>query len=299
MKSFIECINGLYSRNNNKGEEMNNKKMLVIGILLIGAITWTACAGGQTATAAEVEEAAEQVVEEPAAEEQTAEEPAAEVEYVDGIPVYGCLGTAEEALVDLDCQEITFAVENAYLPFNYISSETGLAGGWDYDVMHEVCTRLHCAPVFQECSWDIMIQSVADGLYDVAGDGITINDEREQIVDFSIGYMNIQQRLLVQTGEDRFTSIEEFAALPDLTMGTQVGTTNLETALQYLPEERVKAFEQYPFAVQALIAGEVDTVILDEVIGLGYSGEFVVTSLDSHFRMAVNWLSHSTQRSNL
>lgn len=35
---------------------------------------------------------------------------------------YECLGTAEDALVDLDCQEVTIAVENAYLPFNYISS---------------------------------------------------------------------------------------------------------------------------------------------------------------------------------
>jgi len=244
-----------------------NKK-LVIGILLIGAITWTACAGGQTAPAAEpAEEAAE-----PAAEEAVVE-PAAEVEYVDGIPVYGCLGTAEDALVDLDCQEVTFAVENAYPPFNYISSVTGQAGGWDYEVMYEICTLLHCAPVFQECSWDIMIQSVADGLYDVAGDGITITAERDEIVDFSMGYVNFPQRLLVQIGEDRFESIEDFVENPELILGTQISTTNLETALTYLPEEQVKAFELFPFAIQALMSGEIDAVIIDEVAGSGYLAE--------------------------
>ena len=178
-----------------------------------------------------------------------------------------------KALVDLDCREVTVAVENAYLPFNFIDSKTGKAGGWDYEVIPEICTRLHCTPVFQEVSWDAMIQSVADGLYDVAGDGITINAEREEIADFSMGYVNIQQRLLVRKGEDRFTSIEEFVENPDLVMGTQSATTNMETALGYLPEARVSGFEQFPFAIQALIGGDIDAVILDEVIGLGYVGE--------------------------
>ncbi len=190
-----------------------------------------------------------------------------------GIPQFDCLGSADKALVDLECREVTVAVENAYLPFNYIDSKTGEAGGWDYDVIPEICTRLHCKPVFQEVSWDAMIQSVADGLYDVAGDGITINADREEIADFSIGYVNIQQRLLARKGETRFASIEDLAANPDLIIGTQSGTTNMETAQKYLPEDRLKGFEQFPFAIQALIGGDIDAVILDEVIGLGYVGE--------------------------
>jgi len=77
----------------------------------------------------------------------------------------------------------------------------------------------------------------------------------------------------VRKGEDRFTSIEEFTTNPDLVMGTQSATTNMETALKYLPESRVKGFEQFPFAIQALISSDIDAVILDEVIGLGYVGE--------------------------
>ena len=183
----------------------------------------------------------------------------------------GCLGTAEDAVIDLECQEITFAVENAYLPFNYLVN--GEPGGWDYDVFNEICTRLHCTPVFEEAAWEGMIQAVADGQFDMAGDGITITEERDQIIDYSIGYVNISQQLLVVPGEDRFTSIEEFAANDELLLGTQVNTTNYETAIEYLPEDRVQAFEQYPFAVQALIAGDVDAVIIDTVVGVGYMGE--------------------------
>jgi polar amino acid transport system substrate-binding protein len=185
----------------------------------------------------------------------------------------GCLGSAETALVDLDCREVTIAVENAYLPFNYIIVKTGETGGWDYEAFDDICTLLHCSPKYVETAWDGLIQAVAAGQYDIGADGITITDERAQTVDFSTGYVQIQQRLLVRKGETRFSSIEDFAANSEFILGTQVNTTNYETATQYLPEERIKAFDQFPFAVQALISGDVDAVIIDEVVGLGYQGE--------------------------
>ncbi|MRS02608.1 transporter substrate-binding domain-containing protein, partial [bacterium] len=49
-------------------------------------------------------------------------------------------------------------------------------------------------------------------------------------------------------------------------------TTNYETAAKYLPEDRIQAFETFPFAVQALLAGDLDAIIIDEVVGLGYQG---------------------------
>lgn len=187
-------------------------------------------------------------------------------------PAEGCLGTAEDAIVDLDCQEVTIAVENAYLPFNYISAETGEAGGWDYEALTDICTRLHCTPVFVESAWDGMIQSVADGQYSMGADGVTYTEDRAEQVDFSTGYLQINQRLLVRKGETRFTSIEDIVANPEIKLGTQVSTTNYETAAKYLSEDRIQAFETFPFAVQALLAGDLDAIIIDEVVGMGYQG---------------------------
>jgi len=185
----------------------------------------------------------------------------------------GCLGSADTAIVDLNCRQITIAIENAYPPFNYVNIKTGIGEGWDYDAWDEICTRLHCEPVYVEASWEGLIQAVSDKQYDAAADGITITDDRKQIVDFSMGYVRIEQRLLVRKGETRFKSIEDLKADEKLILGTQTGTTNYETAVTFLPESRIKAFEQFPFAVQALIAGDIDAVILDETAGQGYLGE--------------------------
>ena len=229
----------------------NSKISLLVIVVIAGALVISACGASQEA----------------------APEAGAEVTYVDGVPQYGCLGSAETAIVDLECREVTVAVENAYLPFNYIVTETMQAEGWDYDVVTEICTRLHCTPVFEETVWETMIQQVQEGQFDVGGDGITINDERDENGDFSIGYVNTVMRLLVNIGEDRFTSIEDIAANSDLIIGTQINTTNYETAIEYVPEERVQAFDTFPFANAALIAGDIDAVIMDEVVGLGYQGE--------------------------
>lgn len=246
---------------------MLKKRSLLFLLLLLVAAFATACA-----TPEATEEAAETGEEDMAeSTEDTVDDslPAASEDTLNP----GCLGTAEDALVDLDCRQITVAVENAYPPFNYIDVDTGQPGGWDYDVINEICTRLHCEPVYQEAAWEGMIQAVSDGQFDMAADGITITEDRAEIVDFSMGYIDIEQRLLVRPGEDRFSNIDEFVANEDLVMGTQTGTTNYETAVEYLPEERINAFEQFPFAVQALIAGDVDAVLIDETAGQGYVGE--------------------------
>ncbi len=242
------------------------RRMIFVNLCLMAVLLLSACASATEPVAVSVEDPAVEadVVEDAVVEEPMQEPVAADPE--------GCLGSADAAVVDLNCQEVTIAVENAYLPFNYISLETGEPGGWDSDAWIEICTRLHCTPVFVEAAWDGMIQAVSDGQFDAAGDGITNTPDRQEVVDFSIGYINIQQRLLVRLGEDRFDSIEAFAET-DLIMGTQSNTTNYETATNYLPEERISAFEQFPFAVQALLAGDVDAVIIDEVVGMGYMGE--------------------------
>jgi polar amino acid transport system substrate-binding protein len=108
--------------------------------------------------------------------------------------------------------------------------------------------------------------------FDVGADGITITEERAQNVDFSIPYIQSAQVLLVGINEDRFTEPAEFAADENLLIGTQLGTTNYDAAVNLVGEDRVTAFDQFGAAVQALINGDVDAVMIDNVAGQGYVG---------------------------
>lgn len=175
-------------------------------------------------------------------------------------------------LPDLGGRTVTVAVENAYLPFNYIDLATGEAAGWDYDAWNEICARLNCVPDYVEAQWDGMIVAVSQGQFDAAADGITITADRAKVVDFSDGYINIEQRLLTRADEERFTSIDEFGADDTLLIGTQLGTTNYDTAIENFGADRVRTFDTFGLAIQALLSGDVDAVIIDETAGQGYIG---------------------------
>ncbi|MCO6452446.1 MAG: transporter substrate-binding domain-containing protein [Caldilineales bacterium] len=182
----------------------------------------------------------------------------------------------KDGMPDLGGCTMRIAVENAYQPFNYIDTDTNTAVGYDYDIFAEVCKRINCQTEFVETSWDAMV-AVMGGegemdTYDVGADGITITEERAQNVDFSMPYITSQQVLLVGINEDRFTEPDEFAAMTDLRIGTQLGTTNYDAAEKLVGVDRVVAYDQFGTAVQALINGDVDAVMIDNVAGQGYVG---------------------------
>lgn len=184
----------------------------------------------------------------------------------------GCDGPAE-GLPDLGCIEVTVGVENAYLPFNYIPLGGTEGTGWDYDAWTAICDALNCVPVMTEAGWPAVIDQVAAGEIDTAADGISITDERKEIVDYSDAYMTVQQKFIVQLDDNRFASAADIIG-GDAVVGTQVGTTNYELAVQLLGgEARIQAFDQFGLAIQALISGDVDAVIIDDAAGLGYVGE--------------------------
>ena len=180
--------------------------------------------------------------------------------------------TGSDGLPDLSGRQITIAVENAYLPFNYILADTGETAGWDYDAWAAICNLLNCEPVFAEAPWEEIIEKVAGGQTDTAGNGISVTEERRGIVDFSTPYIHIVQYLLVRDGEDRFETVEQFQANDAMMIGAQPGTTNYGTAVELVGEGRTLPYGQFAAAVQALLNGVVDAVVMDQIAGQGYVG---------------------------
>ena len=119
--------------------------------------------------------------------------------------------SADGVATDLGGRRVVVALENGYVPFNYIDPATGQTVGWDYDAIGELARRLNFQPDYREIAWDSLIQGVATGQFDLAANGITITAERARVVDFSSGYMSVRQRLLLRADETRFDSLESFA----------------------------------------------------------------------------------------
>jgi len=184
---------------------------------------------------------------------------------------------AQDALPDLGGRTIVAVTENAYVPLNFADPATGEGIGFEYDLFNEIASRLNAEVDWQLASWDVMIQAVRDGQFEVGMDGITINDERKSQVDFSDSYLTSQQLMLVRADEDRFTDAASFAADAANLVGAQAGTTNFYVAVYDVLDgdeanPRIKLFETFGASVQALAAGDVDTVLMDQTSANGYIG---------------------------
>jgi polar amino acid transport system substrate-binding protein len=177
-------------------------------------------------------------------------------------------------LPDLGGRTIRIAVENAYNPFNFIDEATGEGKGYDYDLFAEACKRLNCKPEFVTTSWDTIVAVMGGSgnadTFDIAADGITITPERAEHVDFSMPYISLSQQLLVRAEETRFTDVESAKAVEGLKFGAQPGTTNYDLTAETFGEDNIVAFDQYGLIVQALMSGDIDGMLIDNVAGQGY-----------------------------
>jgi polar amino acid transport system substrate-binding protein len=172
---------------------------------------------------------------------------------------------------DLGGKTIVVAVENAYPPFNSIDEASGKPVGWDYDAVTEICKRLNCVPEFKEAAWDGIFPAMQAGEYDMLADGVTYTEERDQIVDFSTPYVEVSQVVMVRADETR--TLEQFKADAEVKIGSQIGTTNEDAAKKYFTGKEIQAFEDFGAATLALLANDLDGIVIDYISAQGFMKE--------------------------
>jgi len=177
-------------------------------------------------------------------------------------------------LPDLAGREVVVVTENAYPPLQFLDS-AGKPVGWEYDAMDEIARRLNMTISYENSSWDAMIPAISEAQYDIGMTGITIRDDRKQMVDFSDPYMRSEMVMMVRGDEARFSDAAGFAADPALLMAAQPGTTPFYVGVYEVLDgdeanPRIKLFETFGAGVAALRAGDVDLVLTDGTSGNGY-----------------------------
>jgi polar amino acid transport system substrate-binding protein len=189
---------------------------------------------------------------------------------------FALAGTAAAAqdLPDLGGREITVVTENAYPPLQFMDAE-GNAIGWEYDAMAEIAERLNATVAYENISWDAMIPAVSEGQFDMGMTGITIRDDRKEVVDFSAPYMTSQTLMMVRADEERFTDAASFAADPDLLMAAQPGTTPFYIGVYEILDgdeanPRIVKFETFGAGLEALRVGDVDLALSDSAAAQAY-----------------------------
>lgn len=178
---------------------------------------------------------------------------------------------------DLDGRTLVVGSDTTYPPFETVN-EAGEIVGFDIDVLTAICERVNCVVEFQTTAWDGIFPALANGEFDVVASGVTITEERDQVVDFTDSYFSVDQAVAVRV-EDESLTLEDFTD-SDLIFGAQQGTTNAIVAEDLVGRDRVQLYDDFNAALLALINGDVDGVLIDDVVAdefvQQYAGEIAV-----------------------
>jgi len=144
----------------------------------------------------------------------------------------------------------------AFPPFEYLEGADVV--GLDAEMMQEVADRLGLELEIKDMAFDSLPESLQIGEIDCIAAGLTVDPDREEVMSFTDGYYVATQTIIVKAD----STIASAADLNDKAIGCQSGTTGQFTAEGYTTN--VVPFENGAVAVDALLNGQVDAVIIDD-----------------------------------
>ncbi|HVF32399.1 MAG TPA: basic amino acid ABC transporter substrate-binding protein [Acidimicrobiales bacterium] len=171
--------------------------------------------------------------------------------------------TADAADIEETVEEgtLTVCTDIPYAPFEY--EEDGEVKGIDVDLMRALAAKLGLEAEFRDTDFDGIFASLEAGNCDVIASSVSITEERKKENDFTDGYFEIQQSLLVREGEEE--EYADFASLKGRTIGVQSETTGAAFATEECEQAgcEIKEFTGADDLFTALKAKQIDGVVQD------------------------------------
>ncbi len=173
-------------------------------------------------------------------------------------------GTANDLVFQADAdgkEEIHMATNAQFPPYEYYDGDKIV--GIDAEMAAAIADKLDMKLVIDDMEFDTIITAVQTGKADFGMAGMTVTEDRLKNINFSTSYATGIQSVIVPEGSKITTVDDLYAEGAAYLVGTQKGTTGDIYAEGDFGAERVMKYVSGNEAVQALITGKVDCVIID------------------------------------
>ena len=159
-------------------------------------------------------------------------------------------------------------------PFEYFDDD-GEFAGIDMDIMAAIAEELGVSVEYNHMTFGSVVAAVGSGTHDIAAAGLTVTDERKDSVDFTQTYFSSSQVVIAKTG-DPILALTDAEAIKAMLSGKKIGAQDGTTGYFYASgdsddyegvtdKNKVHRYDSGASAVDALINGQVDYVIIDAV----------------------------------
>ena len=212
-----------------------------LSLMTAAALVLSLAACGSTASSAASSEAASS---DAASSETASSEAASETE------------TAELSTVEPG--KLIMSTNAAFPPYE-MTTDSGEFEGIDIETAQAIADKLGLELQIDDMDFDAALLAVQQGKADMVMAGVTVTDERQNVMDFTDSYATGIQSIIVKEDSD-IASVDDLAGKK---IGTQRGTTGYLYCSDDFGDENVVAYDDGLTAVQMLNNGQVDCVVID------------------------------------
>ncbi|MGA9251617.1 MAG: transporter substrate-binding domain-containing protein [Roseobacter sp.] len=161
--------------------------------------------------------------------------------------------TAGVALADSHGKTVRMGTEGAYPPYNFLN-DAGEIDGFERELGDELCARAELTCEWVTNEWDSIIPNLVSGNYDVIIAGMSVTDERDEVIDFSEQYTLPDPSGYLASSMDADIEGGVIAAQANTIQASYIASSGATLVEFATPEETVAAVKN----------GEADAVLADK-----------------------------------
>ena len=161
-------------------------------------------------------------------------------------------------------------------PFEYVS-KNGTIVGFDMDLIRLLAKKIGYKDIkIVSMDFDSLIPALLKGKIDVIAAGMSITPEREKVVAFTIPYWHADQAVLVRASSSWVP--KSMADLSGKVVGVETGTTGADYVKKFVSKYniKVKEYSSFVLAVQDLVNGRIDAVVMDAPVAKMFTHKYPV-----------------------
>ena len=231
------------------------KKKIMAVLVAAGMVVSLAACGGSSQTAESAAETVESAAESVASAAETVESTAA-----DAAESTAEAAAAEDAeLVTVTEGKLTMSTNAAFPPYE-MTTDSGDLEGIDIEVAGAIAKKLGLELQVDDMDFDAALLAAQQGKSDIVMAGVSVTEERQKVMEFSDSYATGVQVIIVKE-DSEIASVED---LDGKMIGTQRGTTGNIYCTDDYGEDHITTYDNGLTAVQALMNGQVDCVVIDQ-----------------------------------
>ena len=158
---------------------------------------------------------------------------------------------------------VRLGTEGAYPPWNLINDD-GEVDGFERELGDELCARAELTCEWVVNDWDSIIPNLVSGNYDAIIAGMSITDERDEVIDFTQAY--------TPPDPSFYAAVSDGVDLAGGVIAAQTGT--IQSGYVAASGATLVEFASPDETIAAVINGEVDAVLADS--------SFILTSIEAN-----------------